>query len=120
MYQQNVDQLIDFRIDEFKSSALQSFFFTILIFISILALQYRKISQTIFVVSISLIVTGDLWTTSKNYLNNENHSSYEQQMGMRGKKFWQDEELKKFPHNPTAADIAIRDLEMIENPALTS
>ena len=34
MYQQNVDQLVDFRIDEFKSSALQSFFFTILIFIS--------------------------------------------------------------------------------------
>lgn len=120
MYQENVDQLIDFRVDEFKSSSLQSLFFTILIFISILALQYRKISQTIFVVIISIVVTVDLWTTSKDYLNNENHSSYEQQMGMRGKKFWQDEELKKFPHNPTPADIAIRDLEMIENPSLTA
>ena len=120
MYQENVDQLIDFRVDEFKSSSLQSLFFTILIFISILALQYRKISQTIFVVIISIVVTVDLWTTSKDYLNNENHSSYEQQMGLRGKKFWQDEELKKFPHNPTPADIAIRDLEMIENPSLTA
>ena len=120
MYQQNVDQLIDFRVDEFKSSAIKSLMFTILIFISILALQFKKITKTIFIASISLIVTSDLWTTSKDYLNNENHSSYEQQMGMRGKKFWQDEELKKFPHSPTAADIAIRDLEMMENPALTA
>ena len=40
-------------------------------------------------------------------------------MGMKGKKFWQDEELKKFPHSPTAADIAIRDLELMENPSIT-
>ena len=64
MYQENVDQLIDFRVDEFKSSALQSLFFTILIFISVLALQYRKISQTIFVVIILLGVSSATFSIS--------------------------------------------------------
>ena len=32
--------------------------------------------------------------TSKDYLNNENHSTFDRQMGMSGKKFWQDKELK--------------------------
>ena len=115
MYQQNIDELVSHRINVFKSSAFKSLFFSMMIFISILALNYKKISKTVFIVCISIIVTGDLWMTSKDYLNNENHSTFDRQMGMSGKKFWQDEELKKFPHSPKPADIAIRDIELREN-----
>ena len=115
MYQQNIDELVSHRINVFKSSAFKSLFFSMMIFISIVALNYKKISNTVFIVCISIIVTGDLWMTSKDYLNNENHSTFDRQMGMSGKKFWQDEELKKFPHSPKPADIAIRDIELREN-----
>ena len=120
MYQQNIDELVSHRINVFKSSAFKSLFFSMMIFISILALNYKKISNTVFIVCISIIVTGDLWMTSKDYLNNENHSTFDRQMGMSGKKFWQDEELKKFPHSPKPADIAIRDIELRENSALVT
>ena len=115
MYQQNIDELVSHRINVFKSSAFKSLFFSMMIFISIVALNYKKISNTVFIVCISIIVTGDLWMTSKDYLNNENHSTFDRQMGMSGKKFWQDKELKKFPHSPKPADIAIRDIELREN-----
>ena len=120
MYQQNIDELVSHRINVFKSSAFKSLFFSMMIFISILALNYKKISKTVFIVCISIIVTGDLWMTSKDYLNNENHSTFDRQMGMSGKKFWQDEELKKFPHSPKPADIAIRDIELRENSDLVT
>ena len=120
MYQQNIDELVSHRINVFKSSAFKSLFFSMMIFISILALNYKKISNTVFIVCISIIVTGDLWMTSKDYLNNENHSTFDRQMGMSGKKFWQDEELKKFPHSPKPADIAIRDIELRENSDLVT
>ena len=120
MYQQNIDELVSHRINVFKSSAFKSLFFSMMIFISILALNYKKISNTVFIVCISIIVTGDLWMTSKDYLNNENHSTFDRQMGMSGKKFWQDEEIKKFPHSPKPADIAIRDIELRENSDLVT
>ena len=120
MYQQNIDELVSHRINVFKSSAFKSLFFSMMIFISIVALNYKKISNTVFIVCISIIVTGDLWMTSKDYLNNENHSTFDRQMGMSGKKFWQDKELKKFPHSPKPADIAIRDIELRENSDLVT
>jgi uncharacterized membrane protein YfhO len=58
----------------------------------------------------------DMWGVSKRYLNNNDHSDLETQLTRQsGLKYWQDYELKFYPHSPKAADLAIRDYEISQN-----
>ena len=49
-------------------------------------------------------------------MNNNDHSDLETQLTRKsGLKYWQDYELKFYPHSPKAADLAIRDYEIALN-----
>ena len=57
-----------------------------------------------------------MWGISKRYLHNDEYSSLETQLTRKsGLKNWQDHDLKIYPHQAKAADLAIRDYEIALN-----
>ena len=63
----------------------------------------------------------DLWNVSKRFLHNNEYTAREQQMMQsNGLKHWEDKELKLFPNQAQAADLAILEEEKKNDPDLKS
>ena len=111
-----VSELIDFRIGILSQDALRSLILVSIVLLFLFLFIKNKISKHILIVSIGLTVMFDMWGVSKRYLNNNDHSDLETQLTRQsGLKYWQDYELKFYPHSPKAADLAIRDYEIAQN-----
>ena len=111
-----VRELIDFRMRTVSLDALRSLILVTIVLLTIHLFIKNKISKQIFIFSIAITVLFDMWGVSKRYLNNNDHSDLETQYtGKSGLKYWQDYELKFFPHSPKPADLAIRDYEIASN-----
>ena len=111
-----VSELIDFRMRTVSLDALRSLILVTIVLLTIHLFIKNKISKQIFIFSIAITVLFDMWGVSKRYLNNNDHSDLETQYtGKSGLKYWQDYELKIFPHSPKPADLAIRDYEIASN-----
>ena len=111
-----VSELIDFRIGILSQDALRSLILISIVLVLLFLFIKNKISKHILIVSIGLTVLFDMWGVSKRYLNNNDHSDLETQLTRKsGLKYWQDYELKIYPHSPIAADLAIRDYEIALN-----
>ena len=111
-----VSELIDFRMRTVSIDALRSLILVAIVLLTIYLFIKNKISKQIFIFSIAITVLFDMWGVSKRYLNNSDHSDLETQYtGKSGLKYWQDYELKFFPHSPKSADLAIRDYEIASN-----
>ena len=111
-----VRELIDFRMRTVSLDALRSLILVTIVLLTIHLFIKNKISKQIFIFSIAITVLFDMWGVSKRYLNNNDHSELETQYtGKSGLKYWQDYELKFFPHSPKPADLAIRDYEIASN-----
>ena len=111
-----VSELIDFRMRTVSLDALRSLILVTIVLLTIHLFIKNKISKQIFIFSIAITVLFDMWGVSKRYLNNKDHSDLETQYtGKSGLKYWQDYELKFFPHSPKSADLAIRDYEIASN-----
>jgi hypothetical protein len=111
-----VGELIDFRIGILSQDALRSLILVSIVLSLLFLFIKNKISKHILIVAIGLTVLFDMWGVSKRYLNNNDHSDLETQLTRQsGLKYWQDYELKFYPHSPKAADLAIRDYEIAQN-----
>ena len=111
-----VRELIDFRMRTVSLDALRSLILVTIVLLTIHLFIKNKISKQVFIFSIAITVLFDMWGVSKRYLNNKDHSDLETQYtGKSGLKYWQDYELKFFPHSPKPADLAIRDYEIASN-----
>ena len=111
-----ISELIDFRISVLSSDALRSLILVSIILVLIYLFIKNKISKQILIVFIGLTVLFDMWGISQRYLNNKDFSDLETQLTRKsGLKYWQDYELKIFPHSPKPADLAIRDYEIAQN-----
>ena len=111
-----VSELIDFRMRTVSLDALRSLILVTIVLLTIHLFIKNKISKQVFIFSIAITVLFDMWGVSKRYLNNKDHSDLETQYtGKSGLKYWQDYELKFFPHSPKSADLAIRDYEIASN-----
>ena len=111
-----ISELIDFRMRTVSLDALRSLILVTIVLLTIHLFIKNKISKQVFIFSIAITVLFDMWGVSKRYLNNNDHSELETQYtGKSGLKYWQDYELKFFPHSPKPADLAIRDYEIASN-----
>ena len=111
-----VNELIHFRMSVVSKDALRSLILIFIILLFLFLFVKNKISKSVLIFSIGLIVLFDMWGISKRYLHNEEHSSLETQLTRKsGYKHWQDHDLKIYPHQAKAADLAIRDYEIALN-----
>ena len=111
-----VSELVDYRISVVSKDAIRSLILVFIILVVLFLFIKNKISKQILIVFIGITVLFDLWGVSKRFLNNNEHSKLEKQLTRKsGLKYWQDYDLKIFPHSPLPADLAIRDYEIAQN-----
>ena len=106
------NELIDFRLSIMSSDAVRSLLLVLALFVVIYLFIKKKLKQNVFIVIVCLVTLFDLWQVSKRYLHNKEYTAFEKQM-MRanGLKYWEDKELKLFPNQAQAADLAILEEE---------
>tara|TARA_B110000971_G_scaffold68309_1_gene70049 strand:+ start:862 stop:3612 length:2751 start_codon:yes stop_codon:yes gene_type:complete len=108
-----IKELVDFRINSVSQDATRSLILVTFLILFLVLYIFKLIKKPILIISVGLIVFIDLWGVSKRYFNNNEHSSLEKQYTRKsGLKYWQDPDLKIFPHVPMPADLAIRDYEI--------
>jgi hypothetical protein len=87
------DQLSEMRLDEVKKDGKRSLFFAICIILLLWLIYTEKIKINYGLIILGLLITADLWTVGKRYLND--------------KDFKRERTLEQ-PFNPYAADLEIQ------------
>lgn len=94
----------------FKSDALRSLGFTIVVIGLLYAFLIKKLKPMVLVGVVGVLILVDMWSVDKRYLNNEKVKG--QYMS------WEKRETAKYAYQPSASDNAILQSELRENPSL--
>ena len=105
-----ISELEKARIAIFRKDTLRSLLFALAMGGLVFGFVAGKIKKNYFLISIGLLVLIDLWAVDKRYLNNEESGS--------GYKSWVDKQQFSNPYRASAADYAILNNELVQNPAL--
>src|SRR5690606_38284756 len=107
-----VEELKNVRISIFRSDVTRSLMLLIGGSLAMYFFGLRKIKAPVFLSVLFLLVIIDLWSVDKRFLNNEKD---------RGRYLqWEDKEANQIAFQPQAADMAILQREIQENPGLTA
>jgi hypothetical protein len=105
-----ISELEKARITIFRLDTMRSLLFALLMSGFVFAFVAGKIKKNYFLISVGFLVLIDLWAVDKRYLNNEESGS--------GYKSWVDKQQYSNPYRASAADSAILNNELAQNPAL--
>jgi hypothetical protein len=98
-----VEGLKDYRAAVLSADAWRSLGFIIAGAAVIWLLGKRKLSASLGIAALGILIIADQWTIDKRYVNNEKE---------KGKYVsWEDEKSNAIPHKPNAADLAIAQQE---------
>ena len=114
-------ELIEYRRSVVAVDAVRSLILVAIVFLFIFFYLRKKVNQYVLITIICLVSIFDLWNVSKRFLHNNEYTAREQQMMQsNGLKHWEDKELKLFPNQAQAADLAILEEEKKNDPDLKS
>ena len=104
-----VQQIKEMRIEVFRGDVLRSLFFVLGAAAAVYLLVNRRLKLPAFSVALLVLVLLDMWPVAKRYLNNEKQ---------QGKYVHWVKSEETPPFEASAADLAILEREMAENPAV--
>ena len=105
-----ISELEKARIAIFRKDTLRSLLFALAMGGLVFAFVGGKLKKNYFIITVGLLILIDLWAVDKRYLNNEESGS--------GYKSWVDKQQFSNPYRASAADYAILNNELGQNPAL--
>ncbi|MDG1779393.1 MAG: hypothetical protein P8H59_00455 [Flavobacteriales bacterium] len=105
-----VGQLENARVSIFRADAIRSFLFVLLAFGLLFVLFLKKLKAEVVFGIIGVLVLVDLWSVDRRYMTNDK----------QGRQYvhWRKGLDKMYPHNASAADLGILDIEMQNNPSV--